>query len=81
MTLNMFYGDRQEQHHLKPNIMNATKRLSLADFKVSKVENQNEIDKLVGGAAAACHLVCTGPSKMKVGDLIITGEKDYTESK
>jgi hypothetical protein len=81
MTLNMPYGDRQGQNNLKNIIMNATKRLSLADFKVSKVENQNEIDKLVGGAAAACHLVSTGPTKMKVGDMIITGEQDYTESK
>ncbi len=61
--------------------MKATKRLSLADFKVTKIESQNEIDKLVGGAAAACHLVSTGPTKMKVGDMIITGDQDYTESK
>lgn len=61
--------------------MNTTTRLSLADFKVSKVENQNEIDKLIGGAAAACHLVCTGPTKMKQGDWYITAEKDYTEQK
>ncbi len=32
------------------------KRLSLADFKISKLESKNEIDKLLGGAAAACHV-------------------------
>ncbi len=31
------------------------KRLSLADFKVTKIESRNEIDKLIGGAAAECH--------------------------
>ncbi|MCZ8284159.1 MAG: hypothetical protein O9353_01780 [Bacteroidia bacterium] len=58
--------------------MNTTKRLSLADFKVSKVENQNEIDKLIGGAAAECHTYNGEPTKnVKVGDLTISANKDY----
>jgi hypothetical protein len=58
--------------------MNATKRLSLADFKVSKVENQNEIDKLIGGAAAECHTYNGEPTKnVKVGDFTVSADKDY----
>lgn len=34
------------------------KRLTLADFKLNKFESKNEIDKLLGGAAAACHKTC-----------------------
>jgi hypothetical protein len=39
--------------------MKNNKRLSLADFKVKKIENQNEIDQLMAGAAASCHPTLT----------------------
>jgi hypothetical protein len=38
--------------------MKKNQRLSLADFKMNKLENKNEIDKLLGGLAAACHETC-----------------------
>jgi len=31
-------------------------RMSLADFKVSKLDSKTEIDKLMGGQAYDCHL-------------------------
>ncbi len=58
--------------------MKATKRLSLADFKVTKMESQNEIDKLIGGAAADCHTYNGEPTKnVKVGDFTVSADKDY----
>jgi|GEM_PF-3573532 len=35
--------------------MQTVKRLTLEDFKLNKLENSNEIDKLLGDAAADCH--------------------------
>jgi hypothetical protein len=44
--------------------MKNNKRLSLEDFKVKKNESKNEIDKMLGGAAAACHVTqCPPPIK------------------
>ena len=61
--------------------MKTTKRLSLEDFKVTKIENQNEIDKLIGGAAAACHPeVKAGPTKFTVGDITYSADKDFGEA-
>jgi hypothetical protein len=31
------------------------KRLSLADFKINKIKEPKELDKLMGGVAADCH--------------------------
>ena len=38
--------------------MQTTKRLSLDDFKLSQVESKNEIEKMLGEEAAACHKTC-----------------------
>ena len=46
--------------------MKNTKRLTLADFKVTKIESQNEIDKLIGGAAAECHNASSGTTSVIV---------------
>ena len=45
--------------------MKTTKKLSLEDFKVTKINNQCEIDKLIGGAAAECHPEVKQPTPTK----------------
>lgn len=55
--------------------MKESKRLSLENFKVNKIESQNEMDKLMGTAAAQCHP--GDPTNRKEGDFIITGAHDY----
>jgi hypothetical protein len=35
--------------------MKNTQRLSIADFKLLKIDSKNEIDKLLGGTAGDCH--------------------------
>ena len=40
--------------------MESNQRMSLADFQVTKFENQSEIENLLGGlAAATCHVTFT----------------------
>ncbi|RBL89294.1 hypothetical protein [Chitinophaga flava] len=38
--------------------MSNTQRLSLDDFKLDVANSDNEIEKLMGMAAAACHKTC-----------------------
>ena len=53
--------------------MKTTKRLTLADFKVTKIESQNEIDKLIGGAAAECHDTPKSGTTSVIVDLQVNG--------
>lgn len=39
--------------------MEQSKRLSLDDFQLDIADSNNEIEKLMGLAAAACHKTCT----------------------
>jgi hypothetical protein len=36
--------------------MEQVKRLSISDFKLKEMDNQNEIENLLGGVASGCHI-------------------------
>lgn len=57
------------------NVKEISGRLSLEDFKMNKVQNQNEIDKLMGTAAAMCHP--GDPTNTTIGDFTIKADHDY----
>lgn len=44
-------------------------RLSLDDFKINEINTENEIEKMLGLAAAACHTTCN-PDREGVIDWI-----------
>lgn len=44
-------------------------RLSLDDFKISELNTDNEIEKMLGLAAAACHTTCN-PDREGVVDWV-----------
>ena len=43
-------------------------RLSLADFKMNKLDSKNEIDKLLGGTEAGCHLTAGSDGLLYTND-------------
>jgi hypothetical protein len=60
--------------------MKTTTRMSLADFKVTKVENGREIEKLSGGAAATCHVYNGEPTNnvdLGGGFYVVHCDHDY----
>jgi hypothetical protein len=44
-------------------------RLSLDDFKINEINTENEIEKMLGLAAAACHTTCN-PDREGVVDWV-----------
>lgn len=45
-------------------------KLSLEDFKLNKMEAANEIEKMLGLAAAGCHRTCNPDSKVDYIDWV-----------
>ncbi|SFE50379.1 hypothetical protein SAMN05518672_10726 [Chitinophaga sp. CF118] len=54
--------------------MEQSKRLSLDDFQLDIAESNNEIEKLMGLAAAACHKTCNPQADATYIDWV-----DYTQ--